>query len=186
MRAATGVESRICCHFRRRARAADDRQHLVERYATAAVDFHVEKLRLVIMDCRCRKRNVVGAVRKLRDFRQVAYDSLTVPRMVRNGTVRCRGVSLATKIMLEMDCGSGSISASIVFNRDNLFAVEALVASKLRKPAQFGHDGRKLHHSATERACARFRFIRRHHQRAYRAAPGKTNCDWSNPRINHF
>lgn len=68
------------------------------------------------------------------------------------GTVRCRGVSLVTKIALEMDCGSARISGSIVFNRDNFFAVEALVASKLRKPAQFGHDGRKLHHSAAARA----------------------------------
>jgi hypothetical protein len=55
----------------------DHREHFVERHPTAAVDFLIEKLRLLIVDGGCRQRDVVGAVGKLRDFGEEVFDGLS-------------------------------------------------------------------------------------------------------------
>jgi hypothetical protein len=51
-------------------------QHFVERHAAAAVDLLIEKLGLLVIDSRCRQRDVVRAVRKLRDLGEEVFDGL--------------------------------------------------------------------------------------------------------------
>jgi hypothetical protein len=58
----------------------DYREHFVERCAAAAVDLLGEKLRLLVIDGRCRGRHAVGAVGKLRDFGDEALDGLADDR----------------------------------------------------------------------------------------------------------
>jgi hypothetical protein len=40
----------------------DEREHFVERHPPPAVDLLIEKSRLLVIDGRCRERDVVGAV----------------------------------------------------------------------------------------------------------------------------
>jgi hypothetical protein len=80
----TGIVCRICCCARRAQRsrgtgqsAFDHREDLVERHPAAAVYFLIEKLRLLVIDGRCRQRDVVRAVGKLRDLGEEVFDGLS-------------------------------------------------------------------------------------------------------------